>query len=268
MQLVDQLVEHLRTHGPAFVVQLGAASAVVGGGFVVGQILAALSRRALRASGAEAFSTVVPGSVRVLAIGFGFVMGLDQLGLRVGTLLAGAGIVGLAVGFGSQAVVRDVVTGLFLIVDGAIKPGDQVKIGEASGVVEHIGLRMTEVRGDGGEVYYVANGTIGTVVNRSRGWARVSVEVPIPHDMPLRPALAALQRIAAEVREELGDAVLEEPEAHGIVALDPERAIVRVVAKVKAEDREQASAALRLAIREGFLRPGADAAGPAEDPSP
>jgi small conductance mechanosensitive channel len=253
--MVDRFLELVRSQGPTFAVRVGTAGLVLLAGYLLSKLAAKLAARALsRSEAAVAFSTVVPGAVRVVGVGIAGVMALDQLGLEIGTLLAGAGIVGLAIGFGSQAVVRDVVTGLFLIVDGAIKPGDYVKIGEAAGVVEHIGLRMTEVRGDAGELFYVANGTIGTVVNRSRGFARLAVDVPVPPGVALEAALASLQRIADAFAVELEDGVLEPPEAQGVYALEGDKAIVRVVAKVKADERERAALALRRRIHEQFVQ--------------
>lgn len=107
--------------------------------------------------------------IRLSAGAFGAVVALDQLGVNLGAILAGAGILGLAIGFGAQALVKDVISGFFLILDGAIEEGDQVQIGAMRGTVEEIGLRVTKLRGENDQLWYVQNGEIRTVGNFSRG---------------------------------------------------------------------------------------------------
>jgi moderate conductance mechanosensitive channel len=220
----------------------------------VARLAASFVRAAMARTGASAFSTFIPGFLRAAIVGIGIVMSLDQVGVDVNTLLAGAGVVGLAIGFGSQTVVRDVVTGFFFVVDGALKPGDKVKIGDSIGTVENIGLRMTEIRGETGELFYIANGTIGTISNRSREWARISVDVPIAHDKDLKKALAELSRILGRFATDFEPAMIGSPEAVGIADLNSERAVIRLVADVKANAVSEAKLALLRRVRDEYYR--------------
>jgi small-conductance mechanosensitive channel len=242
----------LRERGPVLAARFGTAAATLVVAWLASRLGARIARRALERVRAEAFTTFIPAAVRTSILVVGAIGALEQLGVDVSTLIAGASVLGLAVGIGSQAIVKDVVSGIFLVVDGALAPGDHVKIGECVGVVERVGLRLTEVRGERGELYYVANGSIGTVANQSREWARIAVEVPVRHTADLASSLASLQRIASRFGDEFATSVLEPPEALGIVALDAERATVRVVARVKSEARESAGLALRRRIRDEF----------------
>ncbi len=254
MQIAERLFEYLKVEGPSFAVRVGAAAALLAAALVIGRLAASITRAAMSRAGASAFSTFIPGSIRAAIVGIGVVMSLDQVGVDVSTLLAGAGVVGLAVGFGSQTVVRDVVTGFFLVVDGALKPGDRVKIGDSVGTIETIGLRMTEIRGDSGELFYVANGTIGTISNRSREWARISVDVQIDHAADLRAALKKLQGILDGFATDLEPAVIDKPEAQAVTELDKEHATVRLVAKVKAAAQAEARLSLLRRVREEYYR--------------
>jgi small conductance mechanosensitive channel len=259
----DELSAYLKDKGPDFVVRLAAAVGILIASIVVARLVARLVRRGLEASGGTSFSTVISGAIRVALAGIGTVMALDQLGLNVSTLLAGAGVFGLAVGFGSQAIVKDVVSGVFLVIDGALKPGDHVKIGDCRGVIESIGLRMTEIRGDEGQVYYVSNGSIGVVSNESRDWALVSVDVTVDHQAELGAFVERLQELANRAAAELGDQVVDKPEAQGLVAVGAEGATIRVIMKVKADAKTQAAMLLRRHVRELY---SARASVPAAEP--
>ena len=254
MNVAERLASYLRTEGPAFLLRAGTALAILIVAVMVARVAAKFVKSAMASTGASAFSTFVPGFLRAAIVGVGLVMSLDQLGVDVNTLLAGAGVVGLAIGFGSQTVVRDVVTGFFFVVDGALLPGDKVKIGDSVGTVENIGLRMTEIRGESGEVFYIANGTIGTISNKSREWARITVEVSIPHDKDLKKAMTELSRIVAQFATEFEPAMIGTPETLGIAELNAERAIVRLVADVKASAYSEARRALLRRVRDDYYR--------------
>jgi small-conductance mechanosensitive channel len=256
MSSVDGLLIDFATgRGSAFLLRLSAAALTIAVSIVAARVSSRLVRGALERVEASAFATFIPAFVRSTIVAVGVIGALEQLGVDVGTLLAGAGVLGLAVGFGSQAIVKDVVSGIFFVTDGALRPGDHVKIGECSGIVERIGLRLTEIRGERGELFYLPNGAIGTIANHSRTWSRITVDLPVPHSVNLAETLADLQRIADDFARDHAGVVLEPPEAHGLVALEPDKAIVRIVAKVKANARESSGMELRRRIREEFLRP-------------
>ena len=143
---------------------------------------------------------------------------LDELGIATGPLLASAGIVGIAVGFGAQALVRDVISGIFMLVEDQYGVGDVVDLGDASGVVEAVGLRVTRVRDVNGTVWYIRNGQVLRVGNQSQGWARAVLDVAIAYGEDVERAESLLLDIANGLRddEKFGPLVLEEPEMWGI----------------------------------------------------
>ena len=110
---------------------------------------------------------------------------LSELGIAIGALAAGAGILGAALGFGAQSLVRDFISGLFIVVEDQYGVGDFVDLGSATGVVESIGLRVTQVRDLEGTVWYVRNGEILRVGNSSQGWSRVILDLPLAYNSDL-----------------------------------------------------------------------------------
>ncbi len=141
------------------------------------------------ASVLKSVTTATIGAIAALMI-------LEQLGVNTGPLLASAGIVGIAVGFGAQALVRDVISGLFMLVEDQYGVGDVVDLGDASGVVEAVGLRVTRVRDVDGTVWYIRNGEVLRVGNRSQGWARAVLDVGIAYGEDVTRAEALLLEVA------------------------------------------------------------------------
>lgn len=171
----------LEAHWVDILLRLGVAVLLFCIALGIGSMLGRWGERALRTRRGRAHSlagtmrTVVKFSAGI----FGAVVALDQLGVNLGAVLAGAGIVGLAIGFGAQALVKDVISGFFLIFDGALEEGDPVQISGMSGVVEEIGLRLTKLRGQNGELWYIQNGEIRTVGNFNRTGDK-SGPLPLP----------------------------------------------------------------------------------------
>ncbi len=142
-----------------------------------------------------------------------FVTVIGQLGFNLGPLLAGAGVVGLAIGFGAQQLVRDVISGFFILVEDQYGVGDTVTLGGVSGTVESMTLRLTRVRGDDGVLHHVRNGDLGTVSNASRGYAVASVAVPVVEGSPADAA--------ERVRSAMADLV-ESGDVDGLLLADPQ----------------------------------------------
>lgn len=161
---------------------------------------------------------------------------LGELGVNLAPLLASAGIAGIAIGFGAQSLVRDFLAGLFILLEDQYGVGDVVDLGEASGTVEAVGLRVTTVRDLRGVVWYVPNGEIRRVGNRSQGWAVVVVDMPIGF-APVTEAMAALREGARRLVEEEGSGgdLVEPPDVLGVDQVTVEGAVVRTVAKTTAD---------------------------------
>lgn len=127
---------------------------------------------------------------------------LSELGVSVAPILGAAGVVGLAVGFGAQSLVKDYFTGLFLLLENQIRQGDVVKLGEHAGLVEEVTLRYVQLRDYDGNVHFVPNGSITTVVNMARGHAQAVVDVGIGYGTDIDTAMALMHEVAAELRRD------------------------------------------------------------------
>jgi small-conductance mechanosensitive channel len=153
-----------------------------------------------------------------------FVTVIGQLGFNLGPLLAGAGVVGLAVGFGAQQLVRDVISGFFVLVEDQFGVGDTVTLGGVTGTVESMTLRLTRLRADDGVLHHLRNGDLGIVSNASRGYGVATVAVPVPADVPLEGVLARINAAMAALPgdAELGALLLAEPQVLGVTGFrDP-----------------------------------------------
>jgi small conductance mechanosensitive channel len=180
------------------------------------------------------------------------------LGLQLGPLLAGAGIAGVAVGFGAQSLVKDFLAGLFILMEDQYGVGDVVDLGAAAGTVEELTLRTTRLRDVNGTVWYVPNGEIRRVGNSSQQWARAVLDLTVPYGTNLEEALDVLKQVADEVgaASELADDLLEAPEVWGVehVALDGVK--LRLVAKTRPGAQFEISRILRAEVMEAFAAAG------------
>lgn len=175
--------------------------------------------------------------------------GLDQIGVNVSTLLAGAGVAGLALSFGAQRLVRDVLTGFFLLLEDQFRVGETVTllgipgITQLNGTIEDIGLRITRLSDTSGKRVIVNNGDIGAVVNHSRGPVLIAIELGVPVDAPLE----RVQEIVEGTQ--LPSALFNEGTSlQGVAALDATKMVVRVSARARPGRSTDAELALRQAV--------------------
>jgi small conductance mechanosensitive channel len=184
-------------------------------------------------------------------------MVLNQLDFNISPLLASAGVVGLAISFGSQSLVRDYVTGFFLQLEHQFALGDVVRIGTAEGTVENITLRLVYVRDSNGGLHMIPNGQINQVVNLTRSWARVAQDVNVAWRDSDRAA-EALRRAATAMADDksLTDALLDPPRVTGIERLSGATVTLRTVARVDPYRRDDVSRELRRRIKEELDRAG------------
>jgi small conductance mechanosensitive channel len=186
------------------------------------------------------------------------IMLLAEFGVNLGPILASAGIVGVAVGFGAQNLVRDFLSGMFMLLEDQYGVGDIVDLGEASGVVESVGLRITTLRDVNGTVWYVRNGEILRVGNKSQGYAVAVVDTPVAHSTDISEATDLVGRVARERvgREDLADFVLEDVVVLGAERVDAEGVTLRVTVKVKPGKQFAVQRALNAAITDAFDEAG------------
>jgi small conductance mechanosensitive channel len=183
---------------------------------------------------------------------------LSELDIAIGTLVAGAGILGAAIGFGAQSLVKDFLAGLFIVVEDQFGVGDFVDLGTATGIVESLGLRVTQVRDTEGTVWYVRNGEILRVGNQSQGWSRIILDLPLAYDSDLEKAKKVLEAAALKLTElpTLKSGLIGKAEIWGIQALAGEGVVFRMVQQVRPSMKDALTRALRLEAKKALDKAG------------
>lgn len=204
---------------------------------------------------AHALSGVLRSVVSFVIFAIAAFMVLDELGVNLAPLLAGAGVVGLAIGFGSQALVKDFLSGTFILIEDQFGVGDVVDLDGTSGSVEAISLRTTQLRSVDGTVWHVPNGEIRRVGNMSKHWSRAVLDVEVAYGTDIEQARAVIKRVADEVWRERGD-VLEEPEVLGVEALGAVGMRIRLLVKTTPSRQWETSRVLRERIAVAFEEAG------------
>lgn len=176
---------------------------------------------------------------------------LSELGVAVGALVAGAGILGAAVGFGAQSLVRDLISGLFIVFEDQYGVGDSVDLGEATGIVESVGLRVTQVRDVSGVLWYVRNGEVVRVGNQSQGWSRVVLDIPLAYSAPQDKAREVILKAAQSVSTDqaFSKQLMGAPEIWGIELLSGEQVVLRLVQQVGPSHADDVARELRLRVK-------------------
>lgn len=177
---------------------------------------------------------------------------LSAVGVDVTAFVAAAGLIGAGVGFGSQTLIRDLISGLFIVFEDQFGVGDSVNLGEVSGVVEAVGLRATQVRDDTGVLWYVRNGEILRVGNHSQGWSTATVDVALAPDSDWLKAKTVLEQAAATVHGSLKEKVKGEPKVWAIHALSGDQTVIRVSQQTQAGAADAVARELRVEIKQGL----------------
>ena len=202
----------------------------------------------------ETIGSVLRSVVSLITLSVALMLILGELGINLAPIIASAGIVGVALGFGAQNLVRDFISGIFMVLEDQYGVGDVVDLGEASGTVEAMGLRVTTLRDVNGTVWYVRNGEILRVGNKTQGYAQVVLDLPVAHNTDLDAARAAMKDVADRLwREpEWSDALLEEPQDLGVESITAEGIMLRLQVKTATADQWRVARELRLRIKERF----------------
>lgn len=200
---------------------------------------------------AKTIGSVLSSFVTIVIAIMGVAMVLDQLGLALGPLLASAGVVGLAIGFGAQSLVADYLSGMLIMMEDQYGVGDSVDLGEAVGEVEHVGLRLTQVRDLNGGLWHIRNGEILRVKNDSQDWARAVLDVSVAYDSDLAQVSRILEETGRTMREEpeYQDLLLEDPSVWGVQSLDADGVIVRLAVKTVPLQQWGVTRELRLRVK-------------------
>jgi len=205
---------------------------------------------------AEALGSVLRSIASATIFATAVLLVLSELGIDLAPMLASAGIAGLAVGFGAQNLVKDFIAGLFMLLEDQYGVGDVVDLGAASGTVEAVGLRITTVRDGQGVVWYIRNGEIVRVGNKSQGWATVIVDVPV--GFAVEEATAILRSAAAGLAEapQWKDDLMEPPEVLGVEQITADGAVLRTTVKTTSEAQWRIGRELRRRLTEALERAG------------
>jgi moderate conductance mechanosensitive channel len=174
-----------------------------------------------------------------------------QFGLEIGTLIAGAGVVGLAIGFGAQGLVSDVVTGFFILLEKQMEVGDYVTIGGVDGIVEEVGLRTTHIRAFDGTLNYMPNREISTIANHTRGNMRALVDIGIAYEENIDKALVVLQDACDKVKEK-NPSIIEGPNVLGVQMLGSSDVVIRIISKTINGEQWAVERELRKALKEAL----------------
>lgn len=261
---MPELVNPART--AAWIETLLTVLAIAVGARVVLHLAVVLLHRAIRADDPRQtparqaqIRTLVPLLDRTLRYVLYFaaaVMILDRLRFNVAAIIASAGIAGIAIGFGAQYLIRDIIAGFFLLFEGLIQVGDTIRVGDAAGEVERVNLRTTQIRQFSGELVTIPNGEIKRIGNMSRGFMRAMVVVSLPYGTDVQRALEVMQRTAAAWAAERPDGLLGPPDVQGITELGTSDVRARVVAMVTPALQQPAERELRRRLLTAFQAEG------------
>ena len=181
----------------------------------------------------RALGSILRSAASVTVFSIAAVVILGDLGINLAPLLASAGVVGVAIGFGAQNLVRDYLSGIFMLLEDQYGVGDVITVGDATGTVETVTLRITRMRDVNGIVWHVRNGAIERVGNESQGWARAVIDFPVPYAADLSTIRTILSDTALGMWNEPAwrTVMLEEPEVWGAQEVSSTEVVMRVVVK-------------------------------------
>jgi small conductance mechanosensitive channel len=185
-------------------------------------------------------------------------MAFREIGLDITPLIAGAGVAGLAIGFGAQSLIKDIVAGFFILLDDQFHVGDVIQAAGVSGQVEQMTLRMTIIRDLQGTVHFIPNGEIKVVSNLTKEWSRAVLEIGVSYEEDVDRVIALLSEIGRSLAEDesFGKLVLEPPQVLGVEALTDSQVTIRMLTKTVPFKQWEVARELRRRIKTRFDREG------------
>lgn len=223
---------------------------------VLASATGALSER--RRQRTETLGSVLRSIITGVVFGVAVLMVLSDVGLNLGPVLASAGVAGVALGFGAQSLVKDFLSGMFMLLEDQYGVGDLVDTGEAVGTVEEVTLRITKLRDASGVAWYVPNGQIMRVANKSQGWSTAIVDLPVAYSEDVERAQQIIRDVVTEVYADARwqGVLLEEPTVAGIEQITGSTITIRVFAKTAPNEQWGVQREIRGRVKAAF-----DAAG-------
>jgi small-conductance mechanosensitive channel len=213
--------------------------------------------------GLRSFATIIIWSVAIVLM-------LSALGIKAATLLTSAGLIGVALGFGAQNLLRDLIAGTFIIFEDQVGVGDVIDTGLATGTVEAVTLRTTKLRDVEGVAWYVPNGGIPRVGNKSQQWSRAVLDIPVSYDANIDRAQEVILETARTLahEERWRDAILAEPEVWGVESLSLDSVVIRLVVKTAPLEQWRVARELRARVRRALGTAGIAAGPTTQNPAP
>jgi small-conductance mechanosensitive channel len=183
---------------------------------------------------------------------------LEEGGVKIGPILAGAGIVGLAFGFGGQYLIRDIITGLFIIIENQYRIGDVINIDATGGLVEDISLRVTTLRDLDGTVHHIPHGEIKKVANLSKGWARVNLDLGVSYSANMEHVIEVVNRTGKELAEDplYKDSIISPPKFLRVNDFADSAVIIKVLGDTKPLKQWEITGEFRKRIKVAFDNEG------------
>jgi moderate conductance mechanosensitive channel len=221
-----------------------------------------------RAQRAATLGSVLKSAASATIFVIAFLLVLSELNFDLAPFIAGTSIVGVALGFGAQNIVKDFLAGMFMLLEDQYGVGDVIDFEKAIGTVEAVGLRSTRLRDVNGTVWYVRNGEVVRVGNKSQGFAQVVLDIPIDAWADVDRASTAMRDVSREMadEEEWSGVFLSTPEVQGVEAMTREETVIRLVAKVRPLEQWRTARELRRRIRDRLERLDIDAHVPPQPP--
>lgn len=173
---------------------------------------------------------IIKKTIKYTLFFIAIVISLELVGISTGSIIATAGIGGLAISFGAQSLVKDIITGFFIIMEEQYNIGDHVKIGDFEGYVEELGIRVTKIRGFSGDLYIIPNGSIVEVANMTRGAMRSWVDITISYDDDIDKAMDILEKVSQDIREN-NENVVDGPTVLGVTELGDYFVRISIIAR-------------------------------------
>ena len=202
---------------------------------------------------ANTIAQVLKKIVKYILYFIGGLMILEMFNIKTTSILATAGVGGLAIGFGAQSLVKDMITGFFIILEDQFSVGDYIQVLSFEGVVEELGMRVTKLRDFSGELHIIPNGEISVVTNRTRGAMRALVVASIAYEEDIDNAIRVLEKVAEEIKR-TNESVLDGPTIAGVTDLAHSGVDIRMVAKTKPMEQWGVEREMRKRIKEAFDR--------------
>jgi small-conductance mechanosensitive channel len=261
----DLIIPWLLSHGIKILIIAIAA-------YLLNKILAKIIKKAVRMA-VKADSTISEeaakkredtltrifnGALRIVILTIAILMILPEFGLEIGPILAGAGIVGLAFGFGGQYLIRDVITGLFIILENQYRIGDVVSIDGTGGLVQDISLRKTTLRDLDGTVHHMPHGSITNVANLSKDWARVNLDMGIAYDTDLEHLIEVIDRTGNELAQDpaFKDSIISPPKFLRVNEFADSAIIVKILGETKPLKQWEITGEYRKRLKIAFDKEG------------